>query len=85
MAKHARGYKVRKVRGDVSNWHWRPPRRDHVLDAARQISIKRDHASEWLIVNGEGTVIAGGFPTNSAALEWVRRYPMRIKQHHSAP
>ena len=86
MAKSVRGIaKTRgKVRGDLSSWHWRPPRASHVLDAARQVSIKRDEASEWLIVDGEGTVLARGFPSNGSAVEWMRRHPMRIKPRHSA-
>ena len=71
---------TRNPRKPAKGWHYRPPRRVHVLDPARQISIRRDDAG-WHVVNGLGVVLADGFLTNTAALAWVGQHnATRVKQ-----
>jgi hypothetical protein len=62
----------------ANHWtRWRALRRvpaSALLDPARQIEIKHDDASgRWLVADGHGAIIKGGFMTNREAWAWVDR------------
>ena len=67
-----RSQRCGRMRGDLSSWHFRPPRRSHLIDQTRVISIRRDETG-WHVVNGNGTMIRDGFDSNAAALAWVTK------------
>jgi hypothetical protein len=73
MAKHARGY-----RKPARTFAWNPPRKAHVVDLTRVLSIKRNGAT-FAVINGLGVTLADGFDSNAAALAWLSTHTSRVK------